>query len=292
MEVGKKRHRLGFWQVDPMPSQDELEKYYRDVYFQKGVSGTYSQQYTDDERKSFVNRAVVTEHIWKRLKGEEKGSVYDIGCGEGYFIDYFLKNGWTVEACDFSSFGIETQNPQVLPHFTRGDIYEILDGKVKAGRNFDIVNLHGVLEHVREPERLLEAMKGVMHKGSLARICVPNDYSMFQQYLLDNGCLQSETWFAPPDHLNYFTFKTLEALMAECGFKVEKMNADFPVEVFLLNEHSNYWADRSKGKQAYYAKIKIENMLMDMDMDAYIEYMAGAAGCGFGRSIIAFATVR
>lgn len=85
---------------------------------------------------------------------------------------------------------------------------------------------------------------------------------------------------------------SLEALLVNRGFSVSAVLADFPIEMYLMNEHSNYWADKSKGKQAHLCRIKIDNFLVERGVDKYIEYMSAAAVCGFGRSVIAFASLK
>ena len=69
------------------------------------------------------------------------------------------------------------------------------------------------------------------------------------------------------------------------------MMADFPIEMFLFNQHSNYWADRSKGKQAHLTRIYIDNFLVDQGIEPYIKYMEAAAGCCFGRCVHAYISV-
>ncbi|MBI5694780.1 MAG: class I SAM-dependent methyltransferase [Nitrospirae bacterium] len=288
MSYGKKLHPLGFWQVDPMPTEKELEKYYREAYFQVCERGAYSPDYTADELESFANTARVTEHIRNSLYGNARGGFLDVGCGEGYFAAYMHELGWDLDLVDFSSWAIENHHPSLLGYFRQGNIYDLLRDSVSSGNTYGLINVANVLEHVRDPLGLLDLIRGLMDRGSLLRVRVPNDYSGFQAFLLKKGFLDGETWFAPPDHLNYFTCSSLEKTLADCGFETVRVLVDFPVETYLVNQFSNYWADRSRGKQAHYSRIMIENFLVNQDMDSYIDYMAAAARCGFGRDTTAF----
>ncbi|MFN9886753.1 MAG: methyltransferase domain-containing protein, partial [Pseudanabaena sp.] len=168
-----------------------------------------------------------------------------------------------------------------------GDLYKTLDSKIADGLVYDYINLANVLEHVRQPIELLEGIKKLMHPKTLLRIIVPNDFSLFQNLLVKKGLTQ-ETWFVPPDHLNYFTFDSLTNLLNARGLQTFKVISDFPVEAFLFNEHSNYWSDRSRGKQAHLSRVTIENFLINQGIDNYINYREAAAKCDFGRSVIAF----
>ena len=289
---GKKKHPLGFVQVDPLPTQEELAKFYKEQYFQTANSNTnsYDQEYTDEEHLYFENRSAVCEHIWRKQRGDAKGRFLDVGCGEGFLVDFFHKRGWKVECCDFSSYAITKHHPHLLEHFTQGDIFDYLLRQVAAGRVFDLINLANVLEHVREPVDLLAKLKRLLAKGGLIRLIVPNDFSPLQKMLVDQG-ITGETWFGPPDHLAYFTFDSLRRLLVEMGFTIQSMIADFPIEIFLFNAHSNYWQDRGKGKQAHLARVCLENFLVSQGLDHYINYMASAADCGFGRCVHAYVTV-
>ena len=74
------------------------------------------------------------------------------------------------------------------------------------------------------------------------------------------------------------------------GWTVEKVLADFPIEWFLMNEHSNYVQDRSTGKAAHASRIFLENFLEDQveDREALTEFFESMAKIGQGRHVIAF----
>lgn len=288
MKYKKKRHRLGFYRVTPLPTEAELQKHYEEKYYQDCTSSTYSAKYTIEEKKYFENESLIAEHVWKKHRTKQKGSMMDIGCGEGFFMNYFVKKGWTVEGCDFSSAGMERNHPKLLKRFIGGDIFEIIDERSKK-HTYDLINLSHVLEHVREPLVLLDKLKNLMGPKSLMRIRVPNDFSDFQELLLKKK-FSKERWFAPPDHLSYFTFKSLKKVLEAKGYSVETLLASFPIETFIYNEYSNYALDRKKGKQAHKAQTEISNFFVTKGIDKYISYMEAAARLGFGRSITAFVT--
>lgn len=288
----KKKHELGFFQANPTPSKEELEQYYKNTYYQDCPADTYSKTYSDAELLYIKNRAAVAEKIWMNYSGKSKGTIFDIGCGEGFFANYFLKKGWEATACDFSSFGVESFNNELLPTFIRGDIFDILDNQAKNNVKYDFINFANVLEHVIDPVLGLNKIKILMDENSLLKINVPNDFSKFQDLLLGGGYIDKETWFCAPDHLNYFTFETLENLLISLDFKVIKKQADFQIESYLINENSNYCKNKDAGKQAHLSRLVIDNFLVEQGMDKYINYMEASAEIGFARSAIIYVALK
>jgi 2-polyprenyl-3-methyl-5-hydroxy-6-metoxy-1,4-benzoquinol methylase len=290
MKFDKVKQPLGFYQAAPLPTQEELDKYYSEKYFQDCPAKTYDPDYTEDERKCFSNKAAVSEHIWHMLKGEGKGTFMDVGCGEGFLLDYFAKKGWVVEGCDFSSFGVNKHHPYLMNCFIKGDVYKTLNKKIEEGHTYDFISLANVLEHVRFPLELLDSLRKIMHPKSILRVEVPNDFSPFQEFLTKKG-LTKEHWFHPPDHLNYFTFESLKKVLESKKFRVLKMISDIPVEMFLLNNHSNYVLKPETGSEAHRSRVELFNFLVSMGLDKYVDYMSAAAGIGYGRSVIAFVSL-
>lgn len=284
------RHPLGFYQVAPMPDDAWLKEYYDRVYYQELTSSTYQKEYDADELEYIHNRSRLSEYVWRRETRAETGRLMDVGCGEGFFMEHFARRGWEVLGCDYSDYGLISQNPELQPFFVKGDVYDTLSTYCERQTTFDLVNLSNVLEHVVDPVGILGSIADIMHPRSVLRIQVPNDYSAFQEMLVEKG-FSTETWFVPPDHLNYFTFTSLPALLQQAGYRVVALMADFPIEVFLCNRHSNYCLDRSKGPEAHRARVLVDNFLVTQGWEAYVEYASAAAKCGYGRSIEVFASL-
>lgn len=289
---GKKQHELGFLQVTPTPTKAELEKYYKETYYQDCPADTYSKTYSEEELVYISNSAALAERIFADYSDKKNATLFDIGCGEGFFANYFLKKGWKVNACDFSSYGVESLNPELLEHFQRGDIFDVLDDKISENKKYDFINFSNVLEHVIDPVLSINKIKKIMDRNSLLKVNVPNDFSEFQKLLIDRKFIDKETWFCAPDHLNYFTFESLEKLLDSLGFEIVKKQADFPIEIYLVNEFSNYFKKKVVGKQAHLSRLTIDNFWVEQGLDKYINYMQSAAELGFSRSVIIYAKIK
>jgi 2-polyprenyl-3-methyl-5-hydroxy-6-metoxy-1,4-benzoquinol methylase len=275
----------GYKEIFPKPGQAELQSYYHDKYYQLGL-GSYEVQYSESELLYFQNRLDrFFRLVHTHLAWDSSPHLLDIGCGEGFTSAYFARKGFTVNSIDYSSQGILEQNPQVLANHEVGDIFELLNLKIKANIRFDVLILQNVLEHVIDPRNLCDMMQKLLKPSGLALVTVPNDFSLTQLSALGEGFIDNEFWVSPPDHLNYFNTHSLTEFLGSQGFDILDMIADFPVDWFLFNECSNYVKDQAKGKQAHLARIFIENMLHQAPLDKVINFYRAAASLGIGRDI-------
>jgi 2-polyprenyl-3-methyl-5-hydroxy-6-metoxy-1,4-benzoquinol methylase len=83
-------------------------------------------------------------------------SLLEFGCGEGFFLKQVVsQESWGIKGVDFSKFGIEKWNPELLEKCDFGDLYFFLNRYIKENTRFDICILRNVLEHVINPGKLL-----------------------------------------------------------------------------------------------------------------------------------------
>ena len=285
------RHPIGFYEVTPKPSINELSEHYsKKFYKQKVDANTHSHTYSDEEINYFNVCAKIAIKTFQRFSNPKKPNLLDLGCGEGFFANYFSKNGWKTSLVDFSDAGLRRHNPSLLESFQQADLFDYLDSKKKQIKTYDLVNLDSVLEHVIDPIRLLNTLKSNMSSDAILKIEVPNDFSSFQNLLTNLNCTD-ETWVSPPEHLNYFNSNSLRSLLDNQGFDLLSLQADFPIEQFLLNEHSNYWKNRKLGKEAHQTRVMVTNYLAQKNLERMIDYQEAAADLEYGRSLTAYVRV-
>jgi 2-polyprenyl-3-methyl-5-hydroxy-6-metoxy-1,4-benzoquinol methylase len=157
------KHELGFLQVSPLPSQEELNDYYEKSYYQETLSNTYQSSYSESELH-YINNKIAQRAAIVLDKIKHSGKLLDVGCGEGFVLAFFKKLGWSVEGIDFSDFGLLNLNPSLINEFEKGDVYEILDTKLMSQNKYDVLWLGNVLEHVLDPVNLLKKTKNAFSK--------------------------------------------------------------------------------------------------------------------------------
>jgi 2-polyprenyl-3-methyl-5-hydroxy-6-metoxy-1,4-benzoquinol methylase len=283
--------RWGFYQYVPKPSEEELNEYYANKYYQEG-KGSYSTSYTEEEITYSRLKASLIYRKSSQLAVIKKGKkLIDVGCGEGWIIDEFHSQGVSVLGVDFSKHGVEKYHPHLLPFFEQGNIYKLLEEKIIIGSKFDFLIIANTLEHVRDPVHLLQGITKIMHPKSLLVIVAPNDFSPLHELLLNRKKVPRKFWLAYPDHLSYFNKESMCNLLSDLGFKIHTVVADSPIDLNLLNEDSNYVVDPSKGKNVHFFRVRVDNFLASIDPEKLLRLYEVLGSMGVGRDLNYYCTL-
>ncbi len=179
-------------------------------------------------RHRLIPRARPENLVRARVDG---GNVLDIGCGTGSHALPFVG--------DFVPFGIELSRAlaqeaanSFAPHGGHCVHAESRAGLATFADNFfDAAVLRSYLEHEAYPDEVLGELARVLRPGGVAIVKVPNYGSLNRMVMGANWC-----GFRIPDHVNYFTKKSLTQMAARHGFDVE-----LPL-LWSLPTDDNMWA--------------------------------------------------
>jgi len=282
-------HPDGWRTVEPKPSAEALRAFYAGEYFQKS-HGTYAPDYSPMERAHRDLLARLLLHAVAAGRGAGDGRLLEVGCGEGWLLAAAVAAGYAPRGLDFSDDGLRRFHPELLAHAIFGDAFESLERLIEDRAAFDVVAMEHVLEHVRDPERLLERLPRVLTPKGVVAITVPNDFSPAQRAVRAAGAVDRDFWLAPPQHLNYFDAPSLTALLTRLGFEIRLAYASFPIDWFLFHPGSNYVADPAAGKPAHRARMAIDLMLAEQGLPAWLKLGEALFGCGAGRSLTVIAS--
>jgi SAM-dependent methyltransferase len=82
-----------------------------------------------------------------------------------------------------------------------------------APASFDVITLFDVIEHLREPRAALGRVRELLRPGGLVVVETGD-----REALLDRVCGRRWYYYDPPQHLTYFSRRSLVALLAAEGF--------------------------------------------------------------------------
>lgn len=281
----------GYIRALPRPTQEDLDIFYRELYYGNGVSSTYHQEYDASELNQKVLRAEATiEFINRNIGTIQPVSLIEIGCGEGFALAAAKRAGWETLGVDYQSAPVKKFNEEVLDCFVESDPREYLEMLMEVPQKFDIAVLQNVLEHVIDPEQLLTGLKRLVGDNGYILIQVPNDFSRTQQLAFDEGRIEREYWFTPPQHINYFNKQTLEAFCGAHGLRIVDGMSDFPIEMYLWGGQANYTNDGQLGPFAHRARVSLDLTLAESGMEAYLDFYRAAYRVGLGRNLVVLVT--
>lgn len=275
------KNEIGFWELAKKPTKQELEKFYNNQYFD---SKNFEVEYSETE----LMHKLIPFYEALEVSQKKEGDFLDVGCGEGFSLDFYSKRGWSVTGIDFSSDGVERHFSNHLKHFMAGDIYEQINKLIKDGKSFDLITCNNVLEHLLEPVEFINLFKKLLSPRGVARIQVPNDHSFLQGKAVEMGLANPYFWYAPHEHMSYFTQDTLVRLVEHCDLDVVEVLGDFPIDFFLFNRDSNYLLDSEKGRSCHQARMTIDLLLLEQGPNALVEYRKGCGKAGVGRNAIIY----
>jgi 2-polyprenyl-3-methyl-5-hydroxy-6-metoxy-1,4-benzoquinol methylase len=283
----KRQHRLGYIEAFPRPSAESLAQFYQDEYYRAGVSATYHVQYSEDELKQkSLRAAAINEAIFQNLAPDKKSvSFLEIGSGEGFLLADAIGRGWVSRGVDFQRDPVEKFNPRALPGFIEANPSSYLAALVESGEKFSAVALQNVLEHALHPDVLMRDIRNVIEPDGIVLVQVPNDYSRTQELATAKGYVDREYWFLPPQHLNYFNVKTLDAFVSANGFKIVDGFSDFPIEFYLWGNQTNYTKDKTLGPLAHKGRVEIDLLAAEAGLSEYLNFYRAVYRVGLGRNI-------
>jgi 2-polyprenyl-3-methyl-5-hydroxy-6-metoxy-1,4-benzoquinol methylase len=194
-----KCNNCGFVFAQAIPTLEDLEKHYdgysRNDYLSPITIKRYNEllDYFEPFRKT--------------------GKIIDVGCGIGYFLIEAKKRGWEVHGTEYTDEAIEICEKLGI-NMQKGK----LDPSIYPPEIFDVITSFEVLEHINNPQEEIVNFNQILRKGGLVYLTTPNWNSLLRYRL--KSAYNVITY---PEHLSYYTKKTITRLFGSKGFKKHKV---------------------------------------------------------------------
>jgi len=136
----------------------------------------------------------------------DSGSLLEIGCAYGMFLEEARTY--------FDVLGIEASEAAAQRARARG--LEVITGEMTADLGeFDAVVMLDVIEHLKDPQQVLLLVADSTHKGSALMITTGDFDSILARTMRTKWRLMT-----PPQHLHFFTRRSLEKMLTRTGFEI------------------------------------------------------------------------
>ena len=188
----------------------------------EGASG-----YRDCANRTYQNSGnlVLLELIgWKQA-----GRALDCGCGAGDNARILSLHGWEVDGITISS-DEQAKASRICKRVCIADLESGLPGIICGG--YDLVIFSHVLEHLRNPSRVLKDVHRVLVPGGIVAVALPNVLNwrhrlrfLFGRFEYEEGGIMDST------HVRFYTFASARRLLETNGFEISKATAEgiFPL---------------------------------------------------------------
>lgn len=204
---GYERHELlkckdcGFIFMKKIPTNMELENYYS-VY-----------AYENENEMPGPTRLSLENLLDSFEKYRSNNRILDVGCGEGWILELAIKRGWRAYGTEFSSRAIEICEKKGIKMYAG-----ILRSENIEEKDFDIIVSSETIEHINNPREEVSNIYQLLRKGGLFYITTPN----FNSYVRRITKAKYDI-IQYPEHLSYYTKKTLNRLLKQSGFRKVKL---------------------------------------------------------------------
>ncbi len=156
------------------------------------------------------------------IEGNER--VIDFGCATGYFAELLNKKGCSVVGVEINPTAAKEAEKHcqkvIVADLDFVSLTEILDKEEK----FDVAVFGDVLEHLRNPWKILQETKKILSSQGYIVASIPNiAHGSIRLALLQGKFEYTEIGILDDTHLRFFTRETVEDLFERSGYVIEQV---------------------------------------------------------------------
>ncbi|NQW12294.1 MAG: methyltransferase domain-containing protein [Alphaproteobacteria bacterium] len=259
--------RFGHRVLDPMPTQEELEAFYRDTYYTLIDEGRRAAdiarsrrggEEADDQARwlSETLHRDITDAIQEHGNGGKR--VLEVGCGLGGLLADLADRGFEPLGVDLATAAVEAVRERGFTAHA-GAFDELVSAGTIVPGSVDAVLFVNVLEQTFDPAANLAAAAKALAPGGVVIVRSGNDFNPLQTAAVD-ALGMPRWWISAPEHIHYLSYDAVEAMMRSVGLSPRYRQSDFPMELFLLLG-SDYITDKSLGGDCHHRRVAFERAL-------------------------------
>lgn len=262
----KPASRYGHRVLDPMPTREDLDRFYAEQYYELINEG---QLASDIARASRGGSEAADQENWLRktvhkdiidilLEFAPGKRAAEVGCGLGELVRDMKQAGLEPLGIDLANDAVEAVKSKGLDALegSLDGLFE--DGTIKP-ESLDAIVFNNVLEFTHDPVHNLKTASRILKPGGVLIVRGGNDFNALQMAAVDSLDLK-EWWVSPPGHINYLSFDAVEAMMHDVGIMPFHRHGEFPMELWLLLGF-DYISDRTLGTDCHNRRVAFERSI-------------------------------
>lgn len=183
--------------TNPMEDMKSVLKGYKDVV---------DEEYLINEK---YRKKLSAHHLETLEKTKQKGSLLDVGCFAGFFLEIAKKKGWKTYGIEPSSWAATIAKKKGINILGRD-----IEGARLKQNSFDAITLWDVIEHLPNPQKVIKIIHKALKRDGVVALGTPNIESLLSKILKDHYPYLIRM------HIILYSPQTLRKLLEENGFKV------------------------------------------------------------------------
>ena len=186
-----------------MPNQIFLDTLYKNSSPYLAHDNNEESKKKKDHLKKKIDYVVTDFNHWifRYLKNFKPGKYFEVGPGSCELFNMFKYKNWNCEGYEVKTWIL---NENIYDHFD----------KIPKDKK-DVMVIHDVLEHVSNPKEFLMRFSFFLKKSGLLFLAFPNA-SSYRAKILKNKWRM----ISPLNHVNFFSKKSSNQMLEECGFRI------------------------------------------------------------------------
>jgi 2-polyprenyl-3-methyl-5-hydroxy-6-metoxy-1,4-benzoquinol methylase len=211
----------GYAFVNPRPSLSFLFDFYSPL--SEGKDRVYNDEIQTletvvQDEISYPNATVDAKqfiYTINDLMGNSEGKKFlDVGCGYGFFLAEAKVQGFEVFAIELAQEqrSITKEMTGVTPVAISFEEFVCQDSSLS------VVLMSQILEHVQDINLWIEKAYKILNTDGILVIALPN-FNRLSRLILK----EKDAFIVPPEHLNFFSYKSLKILLEAHDFELERV---------------------------------------------------------------------
>jgi 2-polyprenyl-3-methyl-5-hydroxy-6-metoxy-1,4-benzoquinol methylase len=163
----------------------------------------------------------VLKPLLKILGEKKERKILDLGCGNGWLVNYLIEQGYDAYGTDASISGIEiagkkNKNRFFIQDLSKNDLPPELEDV-----QFNTIISTEVIEHLYQPKEYLDLCKKILAKNGGGELILTTPYHGYLKNVVLSLSGKMDKHFTvlwDGGHIKFWSRKTLTGLLAEKGF--------------------------------------------------------------------------